>query len=71
MTMCMRRREFLSRSQVLAHVTRPLITATFFSTHNTRVLTSCQGSEKPVFLKKAQPSGFFGVLLGFLDKQKK
>jgi len=24
-----------------------------------------QGSKNPVFFKKAQPSGFFGVLLGF------
>jgi len=33
---------------------------------------SPQGSKKPGFFKKeAQPSGFFGVLLGFLDKQEK
>jgi len=36
-----------------------------------------QGSKKRVFLKKTQPSGFLGVLLGFgvllrfLDKQEK
>jgi len=30
-----------------------------------------QGSKNPGFLKKAQASGFWGVLLGFLDKQEK
>jgi len=30
-----------------------------------------QGSKKPGFLKKNQPSGGFWVLLGFLDKQEK
>jgi len=42
-----------------------------------RVITSIRVQKKPGFLKKAQPSGFFGVLLGFwvllgfLDKQEK
>jgi len=32
----------------------------------------CTGFKKTwVFKKKAQPSGFFWVLLGFLDKQEK
>jgi len=31
----------------------------------------CGAGLKNGFFKEAQPSGFFGVLLGFLDKQEK